>query len=389
MRTINQLPVPQESDLQLYPGGTIRNETATQKGTPVVREVYGDVLQNIYAILRHSGVTANGEEDNTQTGYQLLEAFKKFHNELNDLRQTITLDQNDWSANLDIDSLPEDYVFIGKITEDFSSSESYTFRGSGQRVIPVSASVDIPASSSVIVVLNSSGVEFIQIEAGSQSSTSAENIKTPFGSPLSFNNSNKLLYLSDGFILSNYPESFNIQQAIRNETGNPQILVEDAVCQKNHIIALCFDSNAIAYSFFAMPLSNINSVVEVDYIPDFGDGDDKSPYMFADDQFLYLTNSANLSDNDYEIRKLVFEPTNYEISNSSLINLDQSFEKTTNGFFTGDNLFTFSGGYLYSFSLQDQSKNLIGFFNGVNGTVFKFKGTTYFSTGDSASKWNY
>ena len=48
MRTIRDLPIVQDGNNTLFPDGQIKNETATDPGTPVVREIYGDVITNIY-----------------------------------------------------------------------------------------------------------------------------------------------------------------------------------------------------------------------------------------------------------------------------------------------------------------------------------------------------
>ena len=118
MRTIKTTGFPQDTNLNKFPDGQINNETDTQEGTPVVREIYGDVLTNIYKLMRDSGVTANGNEDSETDGYQLLEAFKKFSNELNDIRQLATVQGTNINLNFNIDFLPDNYVFIGLISEN-------------------------------------------------------------------------------------------------------------------------------------------------------------------------------------------------------------------------------------------------------------------------------
>jgi len=51
MRTIKNLAVPQNSDPK-FPFSTIQNETDVLDGTPVVEEIYGDVLTNLYKLLQ-------------------------------------------------------------------------------------------------------------------------------------------------------------------------------------------------------------------------------------------------------------------------------------------------------------------------------------------------
>ena len=76
MRTIKQLPIPQDTNLAKFPQGTILNETDTAQGTPVVREIYGDILTNIYKILSLTGITPDGTEDSETTQYQIVNALK-------------------------------------------------------------------------------------------------------------------------------------------------------------------------------------------------------------------------------------------------------------------------------------------------------------------------
>ena len=89
MRTIKNLPVPKEQDLVKFPNSTILNETDTNDGTPVVREIYGDFITNIYAFLVDRGIIPNEIEDNEVNGYQFLDALKLNVNKLNDVRRVL------------------------------------------------------------------------------------------------------------------------------------------------------------------------------------------------------------------------------------------------------------------------------------------------------------
>jgi len=57
MRTIKLIPgIAKNTDTTKFPDSTIKNEVDGDEGTPVVEEIYGDVLTNIYKLLRLSGV---------------------------------------------------------------------------------------------------------------------------------------------------------------------------------------------------------------------------------------------------------------------------------------------------------------------------------------------
>ncbi len=70
MRTIKQLSVPQNTAINL-PDGGIKNETDTEDGTPVVEEIYGDILSNNYKLLEEVGIDPTGTQDNEDTQYQI------------------------------------------------------------------------------------------------------------------------------------------------------------------------------------------------------------------------------------------------------------------------------------------------------------------------------
>ena len=55
MKNLTHLDVPKDIQAK-FPFGTIQNETPTQEGTPVYRELYGDILTNIWKIIELSGI---------------------------------------------------------------------------------------------------------------------------------------------------------------------------------------------------------------------------------------------------------------------------------------------------------------------------------------------
>ncbi len=62
-----------------YPNGKIRNKDLTTGpptvGSPVVEELYGDIIQFFQKLLIDAGITANGNPDNISNGYQLIVAL--------------------------------------------------------------------------------------------------------------------------------------------------------------------------------------------------------------------------------------------------------------------------------------------------------------------------
>ena len=334
MRTIRQLPIAQDNDIVKFPDGQIQNETDTVQGTPVIREVYGDVLTNIYAIIRDAGLEPNGNEDSSTANYQLLEAFKKFANSTNDINQLITVDQTDLTVGFDVDSMPNNYVFTGILSDSLTSGENYTINGS----FTLTPNSNIASSAFVMVVLNTSGCKIYDISGVSANS----DVHIPFEYPVSYNSTDTVYYFNNGRTLTDYPKAYNTESLIRTIASNSNIKAIDAI-------------------------------------------------VFSDGQFVYFSNSdvngTNQSVNDYELNKYSFNDVTNTFSLVSSFSLDTNFEKTTNYFIKNDAIYTFVNGNLYQYPLNGGARVFIGYFNTVNGIVFSMNDNVYFSSGEFGSKW--
>ena len=60
-----------------YPNGRIKNKNLTSgaPGTPVVEELYGDIIQFFQKLMIEAGLSPNDIPDNVTNGYQLFQAF--------------------------------------------------------------------------------------------------------------------------------------------------------------------------------------------------------------------------------------------------------------------------------------------------------------------------
>ena len=390
MRTIKGLPIPQDTDLTKFPDGQIQNESVDglTPGTPVVREIYGDVLTNVYAILKAAGITADEVEDSSLKGYQILEALQKLPNVLNDLQQLITVSGTDMSVLFNFDHLPNNYVFIGKVTEDIIAQQVYDFTGTGAAAKQVTSTTDVVASSIVLIILNGNQSNLIDLNP----STAAQNaiINTSFGNPLSFNESNDILFLQGAVIVNSYPKSFLIENLVQIAEANANLKLLDAVYHKSRLVAMFFDTVALKYRLWSFLGTNLAAIEGEITIPDTF-GVDNRPYMFCDGSFLYFTNSGaavNSAVNDYTIGKFLFNENTLIVSSVSTGNLDVMFEKTTNTFITNDKFYTLISGVLYAYEIG-VVRAFIDDLNIVNGQVFKQGGQTYYSTGEIANLINF
>ena len=399
MKTLNQNTLPHNEDVDLFPDGQIVNEEIGIIGTPVVKEVYGDILANIYAIIRKSGIVFNDEYDNEVNGYQLLDALKIFHNEINDLRQIITVPgfispTANISTTMKLQNLPANYVFIAQITENLYGSVDYTLVSSvvgDNTTISIDSVGDIEASSYVLIVLEDSGAKIINLSSIG-SSRADSSISTAFGNPIAYNDSETMLYFTqNGFMLTDYPKSYYLENIIQVSESNANLKIVDVVCLKGKVVCMTLDTSALKYQLFSFALSNL-SVLEGEITIVDTSGVDNQTHLFTDGTDLFFSNSGtNINDNvnDHNFIRFSYDEDARTTALVSSFVLDSSFEKTTNTFITGSEVFTFIKGEFYSQNIDGTPRSLIGNFNALNGNVFKFNGSTYYSSGDTAVKWSY
>lgn len=394
MKTIQGQPIAQDGDLVKWPDGQIRDKTLTQSGTPVVRGVYGDILTNVYAILRDAGIAPNQQEDSEQDGYQLLDALKVFVNDLNDIQQLLTVSGSEINTTFDFDNLPDNYIFFGKLTEALVLGDNYTIESgaSGTASYPITIISDIDALSVVMVVLNQSGTNLFNLTS-LFAQASEEVVNTPFGTPLGFNELKKVLYLSSGYVLSDLPESFAVQNSIRVHQSDGNINLIDAIVHKKKLICLTFNDITFDYKLFCFNASDMNTIIDEIPCP-ISNVSDNLPYMYCDGDFVYFTNSTgdvNNSVNDFDIAKYIFSDIPLSLSYVSSFSIENTFEKTTNVFFNKvlNCLYTFVSGQLAKYDIATPTKTSIGVFNTIDGAVFKLNNNTYYTNGGVATKWMY
>ena len=384
MRTIRDLPIVQDGNNALFPDGQIKNETATQDGTPVVREIYGDVITNIYKIIRDAGVDFTETEDSESTQYQLLDALKVFTNELNDTMQVLTVNGLKVSINVSLDNLPNNYFFICQVSDSLSSGVTYELEGSGDNTYNFSVQSNINSSSQVLLIVNKfSNVRLIDLSKETVQNT----ISLPYSGLLSYNSTEISYYLSDGFILTNGPKATNVQQAIRVDEGDNDILIYDAVIHKGVLICLAKTDAATVYDIYVFNLTNLETVVNKFTVTQ-QTSTDHVPYLFADNSFVYLSNLGNNSSDDFKMRAYSFDSETFEFTQSSDITLNSNFQKSTNYFIKDSKFFTFINGNLYSYPFTGETRNFEKFLNNTNGQVFTQDSKIYFKSGFIGNLWN-
>lgn len=384
MRTLKQLGVERDTDLVKFPQGTIKNQTASEAGTPVVREVYGDILTNLYKLLEDVGIAPDGAEDHDQKGYQILEALKKLANVLNDVEQVLTLGGSEWTVNFAIDNLPDKYVFVARATEDYNDAVAYTFKGTDANSYTLSSPNGFKASDNVLVIIDQAEVRVI----GLSSSASEEDVYTVFGMPVIFNDSAKMYYEEDGNLLTDTPSINYLQSIIRAAEGDGTLVVYNMFVLQGHVLCFCYLPSVQTYKFYQfdlLDLATAEPVAVVDIVIPVGSNNE--PFAYTDGILVYLTNQAGTTANDYELAGLTYDPDAATLDHDISRVLDNTFTKTTNGIIQGTDLVTFIGGDLKKYDLNTGVESDLGSYNSFVGTLFRFNGNTYYSNGEVAKKW--
>lgn len=386
MRNLTHLNVPKDTQAK-FPFGTIQNETPTQEGTPVFRELYGDILNNIWKIIELSGINFTGDEDSNDTQYQLVDALRKFYNELNDVEQNISLNGSVWNVNLDLSKLPNKYVFIGNVSDDYVSGTPYQFKGTGATLISAISPTGFKATDEVIVVIDTAGVRIYSIASITATVASNINVLAP---PLTFNDSDIINYLSDGRLFTNEPKTYNIQESIQTVEQNVNLFISDAVIYSGKLVCLVFDSTAVSYRVFTFPLTDLSSPVEVVYSGfAVSPGTDRQVYMYCDGTALFFTNNFNNSANDYDVMKISLTANTNTLTLVSTIPLNAAnFKKTTNTVINNNKLYHFVGSELKSHDLNALTvATVFDNYTLYSGNLFKFKGEVYFNSNGVTAPW--
>jgi hypothetical protein len=379
MKVIGNLPIVKDIDAKYPFGATIQNETDTNDGTPVIREIYGDILMNLYKIMQLAGITPNDLEDNSDTQFQLVDAFKKFSNEINDVNHVLELNGNVWSLPLNLAILPNKFVCFAQVTDNYVSTESYTFKGTGTLEVPFN-STGFNASEQVLIVIESTGVKAFSLEKLQEV---ADTVYTPLGSPIAFNDTDKMYYKEEGYLISDLPSSSDLQQLIRVFASDGTLVLNDVFVQNGKVICVVFIPAESEYGIYDLSLDLTSISLNIT----FGSGTDYFPYFYLDlEGNLFVTNSGNDEIDDFLINKYSRDVIGNFVSISTTT-IEADFEKTTNAVIHNGFIYTFVNGYLRKYNLTTGIKTDVMYLPSVNGQLFRFNGEVYFTTGEIAKKW--
>jgi hypothetical protein len=390
MRTVKNLPngIPKNTDLSKFPDSGIINETEVSEGTPVVEEIYGDVLSNLYKILRLTKVAANGNQDNEVNGYQLVEALRKFTNDLNDSEKQLSLTGTQFSVNVDLSIVPNKYFCFARAVEDYVGTTTYTFLGANGDALPFSAPLAFKSGDLVLLIIDTAGVRAYGLVPAATNNVVSE-VYAPLGLPLAFNNSNKLWYQEEGIIMSDSPEVYDLQSAIRLAAADGTLLVYEMILVDGFVYCLVYVPGPQTYRIYRFAITNLAAPSLVSMSgASFPTGVDNRPNMYSDGTLLYLSHQTGNSANAYSISKFTFNHTTGTLISAGTITLDNQFANSTNCVVKNDNLFEFINGQLYRYNLTTGARTSLGNYPGNIGLLFNYLDNIYYLSGEVAKIWN-
>lgn len=385
MRTIEQISGINKEVNADFPDGAIINETDTVQGTPVIREIYNDILQNNYKLLDTVGIEPTGTEDKESSQFQILEAHKLLPNKTNDIEQVLSLNGSVWSIPLSLEIMPNKFFFLARATDGYVSGSSYTFKGSGSAEYSFS-SIGFKSGDELLVIVDQSGVRAYFLASSSASDTNE--VFTIMGMPLGFNDGTNLWYQQSGVLMSDIPSSYNLESIIKANVADPTALLTDMFVMNGKVVCFCNLPGSNTYFFRQFDLLDLTvSVPVVLSGASFSNTSDFSPYVYAEAGNIYVTNGMNSTANSYSLTKLAYNAGASTLTFVSSFSLDNTFVKTSNAAAKSGVLYSMVSGELNSFNLSSGVKSSLGIFPSVSGQLFGFGSNVYFSSGEVAKKW--
>ena len=390
MRTIKQLNVPKEQDLNKFPDSTILNETDTIDGTPVVREIYGDLLTNWYAYLRDRGIIANGLEDNEINGYQLIEALKLNVNTLNDIRQTLrVVDSSTFELDIDFKLLTTDYPIFVRSTETINiegNTNVYYLQDSKgvKKIINFTQSVNSGDELLFIISNDVKAINLIQNGSSTKNNETEVNIQ---GVPLSYSTSKLSDYLDGNTLIYNDGTSIDLNTYL--QAG---FVVKDVVLINDAYIIFGIESASKKlrlYKYFR----GENTVNEI-LIQNINDNNQEvglstaNVMMYVYKNKIAFTYRAGKVFNPYLLYMYDFDNTNLLKFNSE-IELDMSFNGTSNYIMNDEGIIisktTESRLRMYAFNKQERNVYILK--ENVVNIFTKNTNDRFIQVGETAILW--
>lgn len=393
MRTIGGTAYPKETDLVNFPDSTVLNETITNEGTPVVREILGDPLTNLYALVRKAGLTPNQLEDNEENGYQILEALQKLPNVYNDLERILSIDGGSFKLDLPFGLLPNKYVCFAKSGENYNPAIT-TIIGSDNDPITYALTTNgFNSGDTVMIVLRAQDNAATIINVSAATGAAIAELFTVFGTPIGFSDTpEKIWYLSqNGKVFSDLPETYDFQTLIQEKFSLPFGILYEVILYQRNFICSVYDQTDNVYSFYRFSIDDLTDPIKMEAdgfdVSDNGGTNVYNMMMFATPAGIFLTNRADCSPNQHELVKCTPDFDTDKLVYTGSVNISPEYVKTTNTVFGPDACFSLVNGLLTKFTYDGNPATILGDFDALNGFIFSLKGVFYYTNGEVAKRW--
>lgn len=336
MRTIKNLSVPKETDLSKFPYSTVINETETIDGTPVVREIYGDIITNLYALLVDRGIVPNEIEDNELNGYQILEAIKLNVNKLNDVRRTLEfVDGIKFSIDIDFSLLSSDYPIFVRSSENISKQVG-TRRNSfmiqdNKGVDKIAVFKDNIITGDELLLIISDEITCVNLMPAELLIPTEINIQ---GVPLSYSSSIESDFLEDNTLIYNDGSSVDLKNII----NDVDLVIRDVVKIKSEYLIFGINDATLKLSLHSYKRGDLDAANIV--IPKSELSDDDISYrvqMYVHNNKIMFSHRCGAVVNPY--RLYLYDYNNESLTYNSEITLASDFLATSNYLMTEDSIF--------------------------------------------------
>lgn len=149
------------SDPVNYPDGRIKDNTGPGNGTPVNRNVYGDLHANISKLMRLYNIVPSGLPDNETNGYQIIDSLIALASKNDYIYALSTNGTTELSVDIKL-SLMKDNEFLVCRAAANKTTET-TIKGSNGTAFAVTYSGNFKANEYVRVIKTNTGVSIIRV----------------------------------------------------------------------------------------------------------------------------------------------------------------------------------------------------------------------------------
>ena len=390
MKSLKSQNVIHDHNYAEWPEGAIVNETDEVEGTPVVRGVYNDVLVNIYALLKQTGININNLEDSETNGYQIISALKRVYNETVDVYKILQKRPNDLFLQVDLGAVPNGSVFHVRLTESLEQNLTYKLTDNGGLLFDIIPLTLVAGGDYCVLFFDGNQSKILSLNPASINQSNSDSFQV-FGNPISQNASiSKIWYFNNGILSNMNLEFFDIKNKLIQYSGDSDLETRDVIQIKDKFICLCFkpsDSTFKIYSFNEGNFDNPQSVIFEGLSISSNNLDIDDIYMYADSNLLYFTNQgANSLDNNL-IAKYEYNQINNSLKHLIDYNIHVSFVNNSNSVVRNDLIFSLSDLNFKTFR-NDGTVLIKETFGALQGQIFKAGVNYYFTDGHSAKKIN-